>query len=157
MNKNEVNSGRGNTKDSSNREDTVALVSPVTTTASTSRTITTDTATVANNAAPTVPVQLFRDAEAISVPDGGEGEEPPPRFEGASGNKRKSVIVFDADVERMLGDWYRENDFLYKKGHRDHFNRAKKHRVFEEKARSLNPPLTGRLYIYFEILVYILL
>ena len=44
----------------------------------------------------------------------------------------------------MLGEWVQENPFLYDRGHEDYKDMQRKMRLYEEKGRSLEPPLTGK-------------
>lgn len=66
---------------------------------------------------------------------------------------RKGVplVLLNEAVERDLGEWYREHPIFYDKAKRGYKDSAKKNRLFEEKAASLNPPLTGTLLFFFTV------
>ena len=64
---------------------------------------------------------------------------------GARLRKRKKTLpVYPSDEqERMLGEWVQEHSFLYDRGLPEFKDVRKKSSLFEAKARSLDPPLTG--------------
>ncbi|XP_050722488.1 uncharacterized protein LOC127001634 isoform X4 [Eriocheir sinensis] len=57
-----------------------------------------------------------------------------------SNKKQSSLVILEKEVEAQLSKWLVENPILYSRGHN---NSVKKVMLFEEKAKSLNPPLTG--------------
>ena len=63
---------------------------------------------------------------------------------GAPPRKRKktSPVFLSDEQERMLGEWVQEHPFLYDRGLPGFKDVGKKSSLFEEKARSLDPPLT---------------
>ena len=64
---------------------------------------------------------------------------------GPPAHRKKSTHVFLTDEqERMLGEWVQEHPLLFDRGCVDFKDAAKKNKLFEEKARTLEPPLTGK-------------
>ena len=66
-----------------------------------------------------------------------------PDGEGARRRKKTPCVFLNDEQERMLGEWLQEHPFLYDRGMAEFKEAAKKTRLLEEKARTLNPPLTG--------------
>ncbi|XP_066983748.1 uncharacterized protein [Macrobrachium rosenbergii] len=83
---------------------------------------------------------LEGDDEDMSTTDAEKGDE-------GSGlqrrRKKRPCVLLTDEQERMLGDWLQEHPFLYDRGLTDFKKVAKKKRLLTEKARSLDPPLTG--------------
>ena len=82
------------------------------------------------------------------VPSSGEGDLTDDGDEDgatAASQRRKTTHVFISDEqEQMLGEWVQEHPFLYDRGHQDFKDVHKKSKLFEEKGRTLEPPLTGK-------------
>lgn len=59
------------------------------------------------------------------------------------GTKTANCVFSDEQVAE-LGEWYRQHPILYDKALRDYRDAVKKFALYERKARSLNPPVTGK-------------
>ncbi|MPC64599.1 hypothetical protein E2C01_058717 [Portunus trituberculatus] len=58
--------------------------------------------------------------------------------------KNPSVLL-DEETERMLAEWLEEEaEFIYNKGLKEYKDKAKVCRAFDEKAKTLNPPISGQ-------------
>ena len=76
----------------------------------------------------------------MSTTDAEKGDE----GSGLQKRRKKSPSVLLTDEqERMLGQWLQEHPFLYDRGLTCFREVAKKTRLLAEKAKSLDPPLTG--------------
>ncbi|XP_064092899.1 uncharacterized protein LOC135205736 [Macrobrachium nipponense] len=80
------------------------------------------------------------DEDNMSTTDAEKGDE-------GSGlqkrRKKRPCVLLTDEQERMLGEWLQKHPFLYDRGLNDFKEVAKKTRLLAEKAKSLNPPLTG--------------
>ena len=43
-------------------------------------------------------------------------------------------FIFSEEEEEELAEWYKENEFLYKRGMKEYKNKSRKDRMYEEKA-----------------------
>lgn len=74
------------------------------------------------------------------VPEVGPAPDAP---HSARKGKKAPIVLLDDHVEQELSEWFKQHPILYDKGLKDYKDPAKKARLFEEKAASLEPPLTG--------------
>ena len=83
-----------------------------------------------------------------------DSSDAPPPTSGPTRPRKVSSIILAEDVERELGEWLEhEVPFVYTKAHKDHMDRGKVARVFQEKAETLCPPLTGpKLFTWYRSL-----
>lgn len=66
----------------------------------------------------------------------------PPRHPACKNGGRRA-LAFCCLTERMLGEWLQENPFLYNKGMAEYKDMKKKNRMFQEKGKTISPPLSG--------------
>lgn len=60
------------------------------------------------------------------------------------GRRRPAIkLIFTEEQEVMLGSWYRDNPILYDKGLRYYKDANLKSTLLEEKAKTMDPPITG--------------
>ena len=86
------------------------------------------------------------ESHTTTDPDDFEGDDEAAETTVIARRKRRknpSVIISEED-EKRLGEWLEdEAEFIYNKGLSAYKDKAKVTRAFEEKARTLDPPLTG--------------
>ena len=59
--------------------------------------------------------------------------------------KKNPSVLLDEETERMLGEWLEEEAaFIYNKGLTEYKDKAKVCRAFDEKAKTLNPTISGQ-------------
>lgn len=76
-------------------------------------------------------------AEAVDV---SQTQEESPKV-----NKKKPRIVsyiFSDEQEKSIGEWFKENECLYNRRHKQYKDSQHKRRLYEEKAASFTPPCT---------------
>lgn len=58
--------------------------------------------------------------------------------------RKSAAVLLTNEQERDLAEWLElEVPFIYNKAHKDHVDKIKVNRAWEEKAASLDPPITG--------------
>lgn len=82
----------------------------------------------------------------------GEGEEGDENDEVATasqaapqnpGRRPAIKVILTEEQEDELAEWYREHRIFYDKGRRDYKDANHKAQLLEQKAASLDPPITG--------------
>lgn len=98
-------------------------------------------------------IQPSSDHEFLSSEDVNSDEEPQGRGRRSPRKGTKMTkCVFSDELEAELGEWYRKHPILYNKGLREFKNADQKFALYESKARSLDPPMTGKIcFVIFTI------
>lgn len=85
-----------------------------------------------------IPVPSRQDSRSIAVE-----EQENTQYRGAQKKKKLTRVSFDDATEVELVEWYSNNRMFYDKSLKEYKDTEKKKRIMEEKASSLNNPVTG--------------